>query len=87
MDFGFVNPQHASDKLVAAVICSKVATYRPNSDLVNEARHKFVKNLYILHAQRIECRLFTILTLIPVNVQLALLNFLLLRKSFCGGEI
>jgi hypothetical protein len=86
MDFGFVKQQRSSDKLVGAS-WSKAATYRPSSDLVNEARNKCAKNLYILHAQRIECRLFTILALIAVNVQLALLNFLLLRKSFCGREI
>ena len=57
MDFGFVKQQqqHSADKLVG-VRWSKVATYRPNSDLVNEARNKFVKNLYISHTQRIECR-------------------------------
>jgi hypothetical protein len=65
----------------------RVATYRPNSDLVNEPRNRFVKNLSILHAQRTECGLFTILIFIPVNVQLALLNFLLPTKSFCGREI
>jgi hypothetical protein len=86
MGFGFVKQQHSSDKLVC-VSWSKVVTYRPNNDLVNETRNKFFKSLYILHAQRVEFRLFTIVTLIPVNVQLALLNFLLLRKSFCGREI
>jgi hypothetical protein len=67
VDFAVGKEQNCCDKLVGTRH-SKVATYRPSSDLVNEARNKFLKNVNMLCAQRVERRLFTILTLIVVNV-------------------